>query len=715
MPKVKPGESRSDYVSRCVRTVMDEGLTREQAVGRCEGMYDSHLEKSMDADPLGSVLRRVEKAAYEEGHISHRKDGDFQKRGGRWVRLPAQGEPRGAQEPGGPSAGAPPAPAAGGHKAQGLLDAINGLGDDDFVTLTDALREEGFDFDELDGQELLDGLAGLSPETQNAILEFYDRKVGDGDVGTDEPSEEEMADSTELDLMEDDLENEEPDFDEDEPTFESFVDSFDDAWNQMEASSDEGDVAFQTGNYRFTKNDMDLIAKIRPDKDNPEEYDADDLLQVVDDLGGDSDDDEDVAAVEEAYYYLEEQGGASEPPQLTHQDLRSMADEMEAKERDDRLGEAMANAQSAYDQALGLAPAPSPDEYRSMSDEDRKRLLNEREDKTGEYLDKETADLQAFNERHRKRLGLASAEGSIKPAISPDEYKSMSREDRIKYLNEREDETGNYLDKEIADLQAFNEKHRKRLGLASAGGAEEAPESGSSSRPPAGGPKVSVEEVARMTPGARKRLRESDPDSWNAWSEKQKADMAEYRKANPGRPSEVKITKPTVASLPTDMAHSAGHLAPREEQPGFKSDGGRGMHFDPKTGLPVLDRKRKAQKSTVSPDPFQDDYLAGEKVGKSQACDKEDLLGSVLGNVGRGVAKEDDEQYEDEASEDAEFDLEMLAAGEREELEHGDADEAHEIAEDHLREDPDYYLKLDDAGLMDDPLGQALARMESKE
>jgi hypothetical protein len=41
MPSVKPGESRSDYVARCVPVCMKEGLDQKAAVGKCEGMYTS--------------------------------------------------------------------------------------------------------------------------------------------------------------------------------------------------------------------------------------------------------------------------------------------------------------------------------------------------------------------------------------------------------------------------------------------------------------------------------------------------------------------------------------------------------------------------------------------------------------------------------------------------------------------------------------------------
>jgi len=45
MPKVEPNESRDHYMGRCVPICMGEGLTNEQAVGKCEGMYDSAHKK----------------------------------------------------------------------------------------------------------------------------------------------------------------------------------------------------------------------------------------------------------------------------------------------------------------------------------------------------------------------------------------------------------------------------------------------------------------------------------------------------------------------------------------------------------------------------------------------------------------------------------------------------------------------------------------------
>lgn len=46
MPDVKDGESRKDYMKRCVPIVVAEGHTQDEAVGKCEGMYDEHTKKS---------------------------------------------------------------------------------------------------------------------------------------------------------------------------------------------------------------------------------------------------------------------------------------------------------------------------------------------------------------------------------------------------------------------------------------------------------------------------------------------------------------------------------------------------------------------------------------------------------------------------------------------------------------------------------------------
>jgi hypothetical protein len=48
MPDIKPGESRDDYVARCVPYVIKkEGATQKQALGKCYGMYN-HYTKNED-------------------------------------------------------------------------------------------------------------------------------------------------------------------------------------------------------------------------------------------------------------------------------------------------------------------------------------------------------------------------------------------------------------------------------------------------------------------------------------------------------------------------------------------------------------------------------------------------------------------------------------------------------------------------------------------
>jgi len=140
MPDVREGEDRSSYMARCVPQVMKEGLDQKAAVGKCEGMYDSHVKKSASAvrkaigardslvgatpaqrqfeyervykEEMAESSSRVEKSqsddaffkakiegatgtvdkAYEEGHVSHRKAGDFRKTGGEWIRVKGPGQ-----------------------------------------------------------------------------------------------------------------------------------------------------------------------------------------------------------------------------------------------------------------------------------------------------------------------------------------------------------------------------------------------------------------------------------------------------------------------------------------------------------------------------------------------------------------------------------------------------------------------------------------------
>jgi|WetSurMetagenome_2_1015567.scaffolds.fasta_scaffold20333_5 hypothetical protein len=70
MPEVKTGESRKDYIARCVPVVMKEGLDNKAAVGKCEGLFDSHVKKSALTDEGLSKALDIA-IPYVEGKIQH--------------------------------------------------------------------------------------------------------------------------------------------------------------------------------------------------------------------------------------------------------------------------------------------------------------------------------------------------------------------------------------------------------------------------------------------------------------------------------------------------------------------------------------------------------------------------------------------------------------------------------------------------------------------
>ena len=47
MPKVKKGETRSEYTKRCIPEVIREGKSQKAAVGKCEGMF-THAKKKKE-------------------------------------------------------------------------------------------------------------------------------------------------------------------------------------------------------------------------------------------------------------------------------------------------------------------------------------------------------------------------------------------------------------------------------------------------------------------------------------------------------------------------------------------------------------------------------------------------------------------------------------------------------------------------------------------
>lgn len=46
MPNLKSGESKNSFISRCVREVMSEGKTQDQALGQCYGMFESQKKNA---------------------------------------------------------------------------------------------------------------------------------------------------------------------------------------------------------------------------------------------------------------------------------------------------------------------------------------------------------------------------------------------------------------------------------------------------------------------------------------------------------------------------------------------------------------------------------------------------------------------------------------------------------------------------------------------
>ena len=53
MPEPQKGEDKSSYISRCVKQVMAEGKTQDQALGKCYGMWENKSRGHKIAKHLG--------------------------------------------------------------------------------------------------------------------------------------------------------------------------------------------------------------------------------------------------------------------------------------------------------------------------------------------------------------------------------------------------------------------------------------------------------------------------------------------------------------------------------------------------------------------------------------------------------------------------------------------------------------------------------------
>jgi len=43
--KPSDGESKNEFISRCVKDAMDEGIDQQQALGKCYGMWEQKRDK----------------------------------------------------------------------------------------------------------------------------------------------------------------------------------------------------------------------------------------------------------------------------------------------------------------------------------------------------------------------------------------------------------------------------------------------------------------------------------------------------------------------------------------------------------------------------------------------------------------------------------------------------------------------------------------------
>lgn len=67
MPKLKPGESQSDYMHRCVPEVKGEGASQDQAVGKCLGMYRHYSGSESVIEKINNILEEGGEKVCPEG------------------------------------------------------------------------------------------------------------------------------------------------------------------------------------------------------------------------------------------------------------------------------------------------------------------------------------------------------------------------------------------------------------------------------------------------------------------------------------------------------------------------------------------------------------------------------------------------------------------------------------------------------------------------
>lgn len=76
MPNVKPGESKDEYIPRCISSIMgSETDDEKQAYAICNGLWEKHMKKKKEADTsLEKKLRDISTAFYQQFQSSLSKD-----------------------------------------------------------------------------------------------------------------------------------------------------------------------------------------------------------------------------------------------------------------------------------------------------------------------------------------------------------------------------------------------------------------------------------------------------------------------------------------------------------------------------------------------------------------------------------------------------------------------------------------------------------------
>jgi hypothetical protein len=80
MPDVKPNEKQSEFISRCVKEVMNEGKPQKEALGKCYGIY-RQAKKSIIKNIYNKILKQLSSDNGGEALIPQNLAGNKKKNG----------------------------------------------------------------------------------------------------------------------------------------------------------------------------------------------------------------------------------------------------------------------------------------------------------------------------------------------------------------------------------------------------------------------------------------------------------------------------------------------------------------------------------------------------------------------------------------------------------------------------------------------------------